>query len=52
MSEKLLLCAPFPKLSFVEEEDLIADAFRFGEVMGHDNHAVSFFEILQELFYF
>lgn len=52
MSEKLLLCAAFPKFSLMEEENLVTDTLRFREVMGHDNHAVSFFEILQELFYF
>ena len=45
MSEKLLFCASFPKLSFVEEEDLIADTLRFGEVMGHNDNTVFIFEI-------
>ena len=51
MSKKRFFFAPFPKFSFVEEEDLVADTLRFREVVGHDNHAVSFFEILKELCY-
>ena len=43
MIEKLLLFAPFPQLSLVEEEDLVADTLRFGEVVGHDNDAVAAF---------
>ena len=46
MSKKILLCAPFPKLSLVEEEDLVADTLRLGEVVGHDNNAVSVFQFL------
>ena len=46
MIEKLLLCAAFPKFSLMEEEDLVADTLRFGEVVGHDNNAVSAFQLL------
>ena len=46
MSKKRLLFAPFPQLSLVEEENLVADTLRLGEVVGHDNHAVSVFQLL------
>ena len=46
MIEKLLLCATFPQLSLVEEEDLVADTLRFREVVSHDNNAVSVFQFL------
>ena len=52
MSKKRFLCAAFPKLTFMEEENLVADTLRLGEVVGHNDNTVSFFEILQELFYF
>ena len=45
MIEKLLLFAPFPQLSLMEEENLVADTLRFGEVMGHNDNTVFIFEI-------
>ena len=46
MIEKLLLFAPFPQLSLMEEENLVTDTLRLGEVVGHDNNAVSAFQLL------